>query len=161
MRQSLDVQEWSLSSGGRSNARILVGAILMIAGGLVLLGSLFLPWEWVDLQELFGGDVPSIAVTGFDTGIGKLAGVLALLAVAAGVIVLVLSPGRRRLTIALAGLGSGIGAGVLSAFELFADVASGTIVGLSGAVLVVTGGIVATAAAESSRGGSRLSASRR
>jgi hypothetical protein len=131
----------------------LVGAILMICGGLALLGSLFLPWEQVDLQELFGADLPSISRNGLDTGIGKIAGVLAAAAVVTGVSVLALGTGRRRLPVALAGLGIGIGAAFVATIALLSDATSGTIVGLGGSALTLVGGILAGAPAQ--RGGPR------
>jgi hypothetical protein len=147
VRESRDVQEWSLSPARRADAGATAGAILMMLGGLALIGSLFLPWERVDLQQLFGADVPSLTFSGFSTGTGKVAGLLAVGSAAAGVVYLALRLRRRRLVVAIAGLGTAVGAGFVTLVGLFGSPAIGLVVGLVGAVLSIIGGVLASAAA--------------
>lgn len=141
------MQEWSLSPARRADAGATAGAILIIVGGIALIGSLFLPWERVDLQELFGADVPTLTFSGFSTGTGKIAGLLAVASAAAGVVYLALGLRRRRLAVAIAGLGGGVGAGFVTLVGLFGSPAIGLVVGLLGAVLSIIGGVLAAAAA--------------
>jgi hypothetical protein len=147
VRQSRDVQQWSLSPARRANAGATVGAILMIVGAIALIGSLFLPWERVDLQQLFGVDVPSLTFNGFSTGIGKVAGLLSVGSATAGVIYLALGVRRRRLVVAIVGLGSSVGAGFVTLVGLSGSPAIGLVVGLVGAVLSIIGGVLTAAAA--------------
>jgi hypothetical protein len=145
VRKSGDVQEWSLSSARRANAGAILGAVLVITGGVILLGSLFLPWERVDLQELFGADVPVITFRGISTGIGQVAGVLAVASAAAGALYLVMR--STRLVVALMALAGSVGMGILTLIGLFGGPAPGVLVGLGGAVMSIVGGVLATAAA--------------
>ncbi|MDQ4096436.1 MAG: hypothetical protein M3144_01005 [Actinomycetota bacterium] len=123
----------------------------MIAGTLVVAGSLFLPWKRVDFQELFGVDIPAITETGFGSGLGRWAAILALATAVGAVLVLALGPGRRRQPIVLAGLGCAVGVGLMSVIALFADAAPGPVVGLGGAVLSIIGGGVAASASRPGR----------
>lgn len=118
----------------------------MMAGGIAVLGSLLLPWKRVDLEELFGADIPSLTFLGLSTGIGKVAGLLALGSVAAGVVYLIVAPGRRLL-LGLMGLGGAVGAGFVTLIGLFGSPGPGLLLGMGGAVLSIAGGVLATAAA--------------
>jgi hypothetical protein len=118
----------------------------MIAGGITLVGSLFLPWERVDLQQLFGADVPAITFRGISTWIGRVAGLLAVGSAAAGIVYLVVRP-ALRLVLALVGLGGAVGAGFVTLIGLFGDPGPGVMLGLGGAVLSIIGGVLAAVAA--------------